>query len=138
MLIETKLHLDFVEIAQRIDAFSFSDVDHVVGIASGGTTVASLVAYKLKKPLSILAINYRNEHNRPRFDKPQMLSQFETKLSDERVLLVDDVSVSGQTLSLAKQSLGGNTISTFVLKGIADFVLFPELEACVQWPWKSA
>jgi hypoxanthine phosphoribosyltransferase len=54
-----------------------------------------------------------------------------------RILLVDDVSVSGQTLALARSLLKGYEVITFTLKGKADFVLFPEITACVNWPWKQ-
>jgi hypoxanthine phosphoribosyltransferase len=55
---------------------------------------------------------------------------------DAKVLLVDDVSVTGKTLDFAKQLLHLNDIKTFVLKGKnADIVLFPEIKECVNWPW---
>jgi hypoxanthine phosphoribosyltransferase len=54
------------------------------------------------------------------------------------VLLVDDVSVSGATFKLARELLMGATIATLACKGKADFVLFPEVAACVNWPWSLA
>jgi hypoxanthine phosphoribosyltransferase len=54
-----------------------------------------------------------------------------------RVLLVDDVSVTGKTLNRVKALLKGYTVYTLVMKGKGDFVLFPEVGTCVQWPWKD-
>jgi hypoxanthine phosphoribosyltransferase len=50
--------------------------------------------------------------------------------------VVDDVSVTGQTLELAKKKLRSSTVKTFVLRGKADHVLFPKIKECVKWPWK--
>jgi len=52
-------------------------------------------------------------------------------------LLVDDVSVTGKTLKCAVENLQDYTVYTFVLKGKADYVLFPEINTCVEWPWKT-
>ena len=53
-----------------------------------------------------------------------------------RILLVDDVSVSGQTLATVQARLRNFTVTTLVLKGKADLVVFPQLATCVRWPWK--
>lgn len=49
---------------------------------------------------------------------------------------MDDVSVSGSTLSFVKKIIHTNEVVTFILKGKnADIVLFPEIGECVKWPW---
>jgi hypoxanthine phosphoribosyltransferase len=53
------------------------------------------------------------------------------------VLVVDDVSVTGATLSAAREILVGASIITLTCKGKADFVLFPEISSCVLWPWSA-
>lgn len=133
-----KVALDFVEIAQRLAACPLPSVDRVVGIGSGGVILASLAAYKLARPLTILSINYRAPDNSPRHPQPIQLAPFQLPPTDRHLLLVDDVSVSGQTLALAKSVLTGYAITTLVLKGQADHVLFPEVAACVHWPWQVA
>jgi len=97
-----------------------------------------LVAYELARPLTILPINYRAPDNVPRHARPVLLQETAVPAADHHLLLVDDVSVSGQTLALARQQLAGFAIITLVLKGQADIVLFPESETCVQWPWQVA
>jgi hypoxanthine phosphoribosyltransferase len=54
----------------------------------------------------------------------------------QRVLLVDEVSVTGKTMEFAKTFLTEHEVITFALKGKADYVLFPEIASCVNWPWK--
>jgi hypoxanthine phosphoribosyltransferase len=131
-----KIALDFTEITQRLKALTLPDVDLVVGIATGGVVPASLAAYQLNKPLTVIHINYRAEDNIPRYDSPILLSGAEIPAGKSRILLVDDVSVTGKTLDFAKSFLEGREIFTLVMKGAGDFVAFPEVATCVQWPWK--
>lgn len=131
----TKRAIDFREIRRRLKKCELPEVDRVVGIGSGGIVPAALVAYELDRPLSTLAINYRDPDNIPRYDEPRLLAGIDFLPSDNRLLLVDDVSVSGRTMALAKEVLAGHRITTLVMKGKADIVLFPEVAECVHWPW---
>lgn len=133
----TKVDLDFVTIAERLKQTLLPQVDWVVGIATGGVVPASLVAYQLELPLSLLTINYRSPDNTPRHKEPVLLHSPEISSDAKHILLVDDVSVTGQTLELARKLLNDRQITTLVLKGQADVVLFPEVAACVNWPWKA-
>ena len=130
-----KVQLSFTKITQRLKQMMFPEVDMVVGIATGGVVPASLVAYKLERPLRLLHINYRAKDNSPQHDAPQLLNSSDIPSLPQRLLLVDDVSVSGQTLELARRLLSEHHIVTMVLKGKADYVLYPEIDSCVQWPW---
>lgn len=101
--------------------------------------MAALLAYKLQTPLYTLRLNYRAEDNRPQRPAPELLSPPDLPtLRGKRTLLVDDVCVTGKTLKVARLFLAGANITTFVLKGRADLVLFPEVERCVRWPWKGS
>jgi hypoxanthine phosphoribosyltransferase len=131
-----KTTLLFEDISYGIRTFPFPEVDAVVGIARGGKWPAVLVAYQLGLPLCILPCNYRDDANQPRFDTPQIGGDLPAWLQTKnKLLLVDDVAVSGSTLRRVKGLLHGFTVQTFVLKGKADFVLFPAISTCVQWPW---
>ena len=142
-----KVTLSFPDITRRLKALTLPEVDLVVGVATGGTVPASLVAYELARPLRILTINYRDEDNQPRREAPELLELF-TLLPDAllpdalppdplRILLVDDVSVSGKTLAVAKHVLHGHTLTTLVFKGKGDLVVLPEVASCVVWPWQA-
>ena len=131
----TFVDLSFTEIAQRLKTIEFPEIDGVVGIANGGTVPASLVAYQLDRPLSMIRLNYRDEHNEPLYDSPQVLEAPSIDEALKRVLLVDDVSVSGKTLATARELLDGRAVATLVITGEADYVVFPEVGDCVNWPW---
>jgi adenine/guanine phosphoribosyltransferase-like PRPP-binding protein len=131
----TFVDLSFMEIAQRLKTMEFPEIDGVVGIANGGTVPASLVAYQMDRPLSMIRLNYRDEHNAPLYDSPQVLEVPSLDETLKRVLLVDDVSVSGKTLAKAQELLGGRAVATLVITGEADYVVFPDVGDCVNWPW---
>lgn len=133
---ETKLDLDLARIMEAIQAFKFPHVDLIVGIASGGTYPARLIAEHLQVPVRLIHINFRHADNTPRGPEPRLLKLEEIPPQYQTLLLIDDVSVSGKTLECAKSQLPGRTIHTFVLKGRADYILFPEIKTCVNWPWK--
>ena len=132
-----KIVLDFLDIRQRLQRCTLPNADRVVGIGSGGIVPAALVAYQMARPLSILPINFRSADNTPRYEHPQLLGEISLAPEDQHLILVDDVSVSGQTLRLAKEVLADHQITTLVMKGRADIVLFPEISDCVQWPWQQ-
>ena len=134
----SKVTLTFAEISQRLKRLALPDVDWVIGIATGGIVPASLVAHQLSKPLLLLSINFRDQDNVPRHENPQLLVPIPDLGEHQHILLVDDVSVTGQTLTLAQKQLASHHITTLVLKGQGDFVLFPEVAACVNWPWHVA
>ena len=131
----TFVDLSLTEIAQRLKAMELPEVDGIVGIAAGGTVPASLVAYQLDRPLSMIQLNYRGEDKLPLYDSPRVIEAQPIDEAQRRVLLVDDVSVSGKTLSAAKDLLGDRAVTTLVITGEADYVVFPEVGDCVNWPW---
>jgi len=131
------IDLSFAEIAARLQKISLPEVDLVVGIGRGGMVPAVLAGYRLGKEVTFLHLNYRDAQNQPCREQPALMSAFIPPEKGRRILLVDDVSVSGQTLNTAKDLLADYNIATFVLKGQADYVLFPEIKDCVNWPWKS-
>lgn len=131
----SKVSLSFPDISRKLKRLSLPKVDAVVGIATGGTVPASLVAHELECPLINIHINYRDENNSPRYRSPQLLETTSVPTGTQKLLLIDDVSVSGKTLALAKEVLNGYDVVTFVFKGKADIVLLPEVSTCVDWPW---
>ncbi|MFV0593969.1 MAG: phosphoribosyltransferase family protein [Draconibacterium sp.] len=128
--------LSLKKISKRLKTIQFPPVDVVVGIGTGGVPAATIVAYHLNAELQVLTMNYRDEQNTPRYDVPKVLEQPNWQLNGKRILLVDDVSVSGKTMNAALDLLKGYDVKTCAMKGTADYVLFPEIKDCVKWPWK--
>ncbi len=129
--------LSFKEISHRLKQMELPEIDVVIGIGSGGIPPATFVAFHLNAELLVMTLNYRDEKNNPRFDKPKVLFQPEWDLQGKKILLVDDVSVSGKTMETARNQLKEYTVKTLAMKGKADYVLFPEIKDCVKWPWKE-
>jgi len=128
--------LSFKEISARLRSLNLPEIDIVIGIGSGGVPPASFVAFHLNAELQVMTLNYRDEDNTPRYNAPKVLNIPEWDLKGKRIMLVDDVSVSGKTMNAALEQLKGLNVTTLAMKGKADFVLFPEVKDCVKWPWK--
>jgi hypoxanthine phosphoribosyltransferase len=135
---EEKLGLSFIEISNAIKKYPFPKVELVVGIGRGGIVPAALVAYQLSVDIVIAEINYRDDNHQPRYAAPKFLSDLDLEKVSGKILIVDDVSVSGKTIAQLKDKLKGMDSETFVLKGNADHVLFPDIKNCVNWPWKTS
>ena len=133
------IKISFLEISQRIKTLKIPEIDLVIGIGSGGIVPACLIAHQFDKPVQIISINFRNPDNTIKFTEPALLKSFEV-LSDKKlkILLVDDVSVTGSTLNYARKILNEFEMVTLIMKGKnADFILFPEMKECVIWPWSN-
>ncbi len=130
--------LSFKDISRRLREKKLPFFDLVIGIGTGGIVPASLVAYQLNCELVIITLNYRDELNKPQHEDPIIIQGLPEgiELSLKKVLLVDDVSVSGKTMNQALSALNAPNIQTLAMKGKADYVLFPEIKECVKWPWK--
>ncbi len=98
---------------------------------------AALIAYRLGVPLCMDWYQYRGEDNIPMHASPQLIYRSPLPRGTAHVLVVDDVSVTGQTLRAATTRLAAFRVTTLVLKGKADIVLLPHLTTCVTWPWHS-
>jgi xanthine phosphoribosyltransferase len=129
--------LRFSEIAKALRATELPHVDLVIGIARGGVVLATLAAYELGVDMKVMRVNYRDDSNSPRHAHPVVLSAPDIARRT-RVLLVDDVSVTGSTLDAGRAALAGCSVQTLVLKGKADHVLFPDIKTCINVPWSSA
>lgn len=131
--------LEFTDIAARLAAWTFpAGIDGVVAIASGGVVPAALVAQRLGVGMKVIALNYRDEANAPRFAEPKLLAAVPELGAWRRVLLVDDVWVTGKSWQAARASLPAETeVLPFVMKGKVEFALIRDVDGCVQWPWKT-
>jgi uncharacterized protein len=131
------LQLTFKKISHRLRSMELPETEVVIGIGTGGIVPASLVAFHLHAELKIIVLNYRDERNEPIGDNPEIIHlPDDFDLTDKRILLVDDVSVSGKTMQKGLELLAPYNVKTLTFKGKADYVLFPEIKECVQWPWK--
>jgi len=129
--------LSFKDISDRLARWEFPEgIDGVVGIAQGGVVPAALVAQRLGLELKLIALNYRDDAHEPRFAAPKLLSAVPDLGAWRRVLLVDDVYVTGQSWRAARAALPPAVeVLPFVLKGKVEFALIRDIDGCVHWPW---
>ena len=132
----TTLSLELI--STRLRAWRFPEkIDGTVGIASGGVVPAALVAHQLGIGMKVIALNYRDEANEPRHANPVLIGTPPDLGAWRRVLLVDDVWVSGKSWHAARALLPKSVEALpFVMKGKVDFALIRDVDGCVQWPWK--
>ena len=137
---DDRTDLPFDRIVERIRSADLpprSEVDAVVAIARGGTVPGALIAYRLERPLRLLRLAFRNDANVPARAAPEPLGAV-PDVRGLRIVLVDDVTVSGATLRAAADRLDASSTTTVAFKGraeAADVVLFPDVPRCVRWPW---
>ena len=114
--------------------------DIIVGIARGGIIPSSLLSFIYEKELLLLWLNLYGEGMPPErvHEKPKLMRPFNHDVSGKRILLVDDLSKSGETIEFAKDILfkkGASEIKSLVLVGKGDYFL-EEFKGCVKFPWK--
>ncbi|MFN2322353.1 MAG: gluconokinase, GntK/IdnK-type [Trueperaceae bacterium] len=132
--------LTFTRITERLrtaDLPPRDAVDAVVAVARGGAVPGALIAYRLEKPLRLLQLSFRDDANVPKGPGPELVGAL-PDVRGQRIVLVDDVAVSGATLRRARDLLGAAHVVTVAFKGrpgAADVVLFPDVPTCVRWPW---
>ena len=130
--------LSLKDITDRLGRWKFpARLDGIVGIAQGGVVPAVLVAERLGLEMKIITLNYRDDANAPRYAEPRLLSAVPALGAWQRVLLVDDVYVTGRSWQTARALLPATVeVLPFVLKGQTDFALIRDIDGCVQWPWR--
>ena len=124
------------EFFSRLDEIEFGKHDLIVAIGSGGVAPAKFIQQKLKIPMKVVAISYRDKSNQPKYGNAKLLEGKEFKVKNAKILLVDDVSRTGKTLCVAKNYLKGNKIKTCLVNGEADYSFYNSQE-CISIPWKK-
>jgi uncharacterized protein len=117
----------------------------VVGVAHGGVFVGGALASALGADFFPVRISRRSRTPDERRKRPRLSGSMPKELKGRRVLVVDDVSASGETLKLAKRlatKAGARGLKTATLvsrtKGYrADFTALKS-DAVFVFPWDYA
>ncbi len=108
--------------------------DTIVAIANGGIIPAALVNQRLNVEFHLLKIHFRDDQQKPEFERPKLMSEPGFKAAGRHILLVEDRVKTGASLQLAKELLkDAATLKTFAVNGPADYSLFNE--NCFRYPW---
>jgi hypoxanthine phosphoribosyltransferase len=127
------------ELALRIEAQFHPD--YVVGISKGGLPLAAVLASLFRIDLYPIRLSYR-EKDEEVHETPQWSVLPAAKVSGKKVLLVDDISVTAKTLSMAREELrrkGAAEVRTATLSihhhsKKPDFFAL-ETDALIIHPW---
>jgi len=125
----------FEEVMQRFREIRFHETfDMVVAIANGGIIPAAIINQRLNIDIQLLKINLRDQDQKPRYDRPKLVSPIDFDYNDKTILLVEDRVKTGATVQFAVDLLqGARQIKTFAVNGKADYSLYDE--ACFKFPW---
>jgi hypoxanthine phosphoribosyltransferase len=102
------------ELALAVTAY---DPEIVVGIAKGGVLPAAVLASLLRREFYPIRLSRRHDDRVVR-DQPALLTPMPEAVAGKRVIVVDDIAVTGETLRLAAQEalrLGAAAVKTATL-----------------------
>jgi len=123
--------ISFGAISDALHGFNFPEIDLVLGISIGGSAPALMIAHQLGVSLKLSQIQYQSEAD--------IIEENEDWdfFSHPRILIVDDISATGDHLKLLKERIKAQEVHTFSIFGIADYVLFPKVKSPVTLPWSK-
>lgn len=123
------------EVFQRFQEIEFLEqFDMIVAVANGGILPASILNQKLQIDFQTIKINLRDQFQKPKYEKPQLLEPVNFDFTGKKILLVDDRIKTGSSIKLAKEVLKeAAVIKTFAVNGNADYCLYNE--NCFRFPW---
>jgi len=131
----------FIDDSQKINSQIKEEFDCLVGIAKGGIFLAGLMAQLMAKNNVYLLSYQGGGENEP----IKRLKAIHPDLQNKKILLVDDISDKGNTLSLAKADLEqlGNRVKIATLHYKPDTKLIPDYfasreDAWIVYPWEVA
>ena len=125
----------FKEVMQRFREITFQEqFNLIVAIANGGIIPAAILNQRLNLRMELLRINLRDPSQKPRFERPQLVSPIDFDIKGKTILLVEDRIKTGATVRFAIDLLHeAREIKTFAVNGKADYALYDE--DCFKFPW---
>ena len=120
---------------QRFREITFQEqFDLIVAIANGGIIPAAILNQRLNLRMELLRINLRDPSQKPKFERPQLVSPIDFDIKGKTILLVEDRIKTGATVRFAIDLLyDAREIKTFAVNGKADYALYDE--DCFKFPW---
>jgi xanthine phosphoribosyltransferase len=106
----------------------------IVAIANGGIIPAAILNQRLNIDIQLLKINLRDPDQKPKYDRPKLISPIDFEYKGKKILLVEDRIKTGATVQFAIDLLhDAGQIKTFAVNGKADYSLYDE--PCFRFPW---
>ena len=133
---EFSLNILFGAISDALHSFNFPEIDLVLGISEGGKAPAAMIAHQLGVTLKLINLGNKNDQGKFSLSTSEIDQIVEWDFfGHHRILIVDDVSVTGKTLQFIKDNVQADDVYTLVLFGEADYVLFPKVKSKITLPW---
>jgi len=125
----------FETVMQRFREITLQEqFDLIVAIANGGIIPAAILNQRLNLRMELLRINLRDPSQKPKFERPQLVSPIDFDIKGKTILLVEDRIKTGATVQFAIDLLhDAREIKTFAVNGKADYALYDE--DCFKFPW---
>ena len=129
-----------LKLEEKLPLLLNENFDIIIGIKRGGIIPSSILAYKLDLPLSFVGLRLYEDGPMPKriYKNPEVLDiPPHDLLKGKKVLLVDDIENTGDTMRKAKEIVSPSVkdIKTFSVIGKhTDYYLFLK-EGCVKLPW---
>lgn len=131
-----EFHKDTLALVKKIK--TIGEFDSILSVARGGLVPTGIIATELDiRKIDVVSIESYKDN-----EKAEHIIHKHSNLSDERVLVVDDLSDSGDTLRLIKTQYPNATVATVYVKpaGIdaVDFYIKEiKQQKWVVFPWES-
>lgn len=118
------------------------DADIIVGVARGGLYPATLLSHILQKELYPIRITRRKDDSIA-YPRPRWIIRPSSAIKGKKILLVDEICDTGETLTLAKNELlkkGARTVHSVVLYSHTKNARIPDhvgliTDALILNPW---
>lgn len=94
---------------------SQENFDCILGVSKGGNIVATILAYKLNLPLSIISVESYDGEKKGKVEINRGITNFDKFKTFKKILLVDDLIDSGDTLINLTKYFKDRQISSAVL-----------------------
>ena len=134
---------EFHEMCKKLAGkISKTHFDIIIGVARAGLYPATLIAGMLRKEIYPIRIT-RRENDQVKYKKPVWKVDIPDIVNDKRVIVIDEIADSGETLSVVSRRLkekGARSVETIVLithswaKPKPDY-FFLKSDELIIFPW---
>lgn len=135
---EPSLDISFAAISEALHGFDFPEIDLVLGISQGAKSPAAMIAHQLGVELKLIIVGKKNKRGKFSVSTAEIENSAAWDFfGHHRILIVDDISITGKTIQFIRDNVKADKVYSMVLFGEADYVLFPKVKSEVKLPWTT-
>lgn len=138
------INLSWSTIYDAVEALEYmvrpSNPKLIVGVSRGGLIPATLLSHRLGIPLCTISVS-AYEGTRRTLEKPLVIENWRDRYDSDKVLIVDDILDSGDTLTAIRGQTKNALMAVLVTKqaplyGPVKFFAQVPKEVWVRFPWE--